>query len=241
MRMAGKHAVIVGGSSGIGLATARLVLAEGGSVTIAGRSRDRLDRAVTALGGGDRVRAATADMKDDAVIAALFEPERRVDALFVSAGELTPGGDDLLTTDLNVLRDGLETRVLGLARVVRAARPKLAADAAIVLMSGLFAARPIPGVAAGSGSIAAVEAIARGLALDLAPIRVNAVAPGLIETPLWDSFGSDWPALAEATGQKLPVGRIGRADEVAEAVLLLMTNGFITGTVLAIDGGGALV
>jgi NAD(P)-dependent dehydrogenase (short-subunit alcohol dehydrogenase family) len=80
----------------------------------------------------------------------------------------------------------------------------------------------------------------RALALDLAPIRVNAVAPGLIDTPLWDAFGRQREMFA-ARAAKLPVGRIGRPEEVAEAVVFLMTNGFITGTVLPIDGGGGLV
>ncbi len=77
--------------------------------------------------------------------------------------------------------------------------------------------------------------------MDLALIRVNAVAPGLIDTPLWDSLGPDWPKMVADYGAKLPVGRIGRPEEVAEAVLLLMTNGFIIGTVPRIDGGGLLV
>jgi NAD(P)-dependent dehydrogenase (short-subunit alcohol dehydrogenase family) len=114
------------------------------------------------------------------------------------------------------------------------------AGGSITLMSGLYANRPAPGAALGAAAVAAIDGMTRALALDLAPIRVNAVAPGLIDTPLWDSFGPQREAiLAQATA--LPVGRIGRPDEVAAAVLLLMSNGFVTGTVLAIDGGGSLV
>jgi NAD(P)-dependent dehydrogenase (short-subunit alcohol dehydrogenase family) len=246
MRLEGKHLVIVGGSSGIGLETARLALAEGASVTIAGRSEDRLRRAVEGMGtsqvggpAGGRVRPVVADVTDESSIRALFEGEPRVDHLFLPAGELRPGDGDVLGADLHGLRSVLETRLLGVVNVVRQARPKMAGGS-ITLMSGLYATRPAPGGAFGAAAVAGVEGMTRALALDLAPTRVNAVAPGLIDTPLWNAFGAQREAIL-AQGAALPVGRIGRPEEVAEAVLFLMSNGFVTGTVLAIDGGGGLV
>lgn len=92
----------------------------------------------------------------------------------------------------------------------------------------------------GAAAVAAIEGMARALALDLAPIRVNAVSPGLIDTPLWDSFGPHRESIL-AAANKLPVGRVGKPEEVAEAVLFLMTNGFVTGIALQVDGGGTLV
>lgn len=237
MALEGERVVVVGGSSGIGLETARLALAAGASVTIAGRSEDRLRRAAADLGGA--VRSVVADVTDDGSVKALFDGETRVDHVFLPAGEIKPGGGDVLGADLSALRSILESRLLGVVHVVRRARPKMAGGS-ITLMSGLYANRPAPGAALGAAAVAAIDGMTRALALDLAPIRVNAVAPGLIDTPLWDSFGPQRDAiLAQATA--LPVGRIGRPDEVAAAVLLLMSNGFVTGTVLAIDGGGSLV
>ena len=237
MALEGERVVVVGGSSGIGLETARLALAAGASVTIAGRSEDRLRRAAADLGGA--VRSVVADVTDDGSVKALFDGETRVDHVFLPAGELKPGGGDVLGADLSALRSILESRLLGVVHVVRRARPKMAGGS-ITLMSGLYANHPAPGAALGAAAVAAIDGMTRALALDLAPIRVNAVAPGLIDTPLWDSFGPQREAiLAQATA--LPVGRIGRPDEVAAAVLLLMSNGFVTGTVLAIDGGGSLV
>jgi NAD(P)-dependent dehydrogenase (short-subunit alcohol dehydrogenase family) len=249
LRLDEKRVVIIGGSSGIGLETARRALVEGASVTIAGRSEDRLRQAAESLEFSyedasnktptDRLRCAIADMADEASIRSLFARELRVDHLFLSAGELRPGGADVLKSDVDGLRSILDVRLLGVVHAIRQARPKMKGGS-ITLMSGLYSTRPAAGGAMAAAAVAGVEGMTRALALDLAPIRVNAVAPGLIETPLWDAFGPQREAFA-ARAAKLPVGRIGRPEEVAEAVVFLMTNGFVTGTVLPIDGGGGLV
>jgi NAD(P)-dependent dehydrogenase (short-subunit alcohol dehydrogenase family) len=240
MRLASRHVVVIGGSSGIGLETARLALAEGASVTIAGRSEDRLRRAAEELAGGAKVRTAVADVTAETSVRTLFEREARVDHVFLPAGELRPGDGDVLTTDVDSLRSTLETRLLGAAVVVRHARGKMSPDGSITLMSGLYSTRPGRGSAFGAAAVAAVEGMTRALALDLAPTRVNAVAPGLIDTPLWNSFGEHRAAILASTAS-LPVGRAGRPEEVAQGVVFLMCNGFVTGTVLTIDGGGSLV
>jgi NAD(P)-dependent dehydrogenase (short-subunit alcohol dehydrogenase family) len=236
----GKRVVIIGGSSGIGLETARLALAAGALVTIAGRSEERLGRAAKALSpGGDRLRTVVADLSDESSIRSLFAEETRVDHVFVPAGELQPGGGDLLKSDCDGLRSILEVRLLGVTHVVRQARTKMKGGS-LTLMSGLYSTRPAAGGGMAAAAVAAVEGMTRALALDLAPIRVNAVAPGLIDTPLWDAFGPQRAAIL-ASGARLPVGRIGRPEEVAAAVIFLMSNGFVTGAILPIDGGGGLV
>jgi NAD(P)-dependent dehydrogenase (short-subunit alcohol dehydrogenase family) len=249
LRLDEKRVVIIGGSSGIGLETARLALVQGASVTIAGRSEDRLRKAAESLEFSyedarsktptDRLRCAFADMADEASIRSLFAAEAQVDHLFLPAGELRPGAADALRSDAEGLRSILEVRLLGVVHAIRQARPKMREEGSITLMSGLYSTRPAAGGAIAAAAVAGVEGMTRALALDLAPIRVNAVAPGLIETPLWDAFGPQREAFA-ARAAKLPVGRIGRPEEVAEAVVFLMTNGFVTGTVLPIDGGGGL-
>jgi len=246
MRFDSKRVVVIGGSSGIGLETARLAMAAGASVTIAGRSENRLRLAIESLSSKhntvaepDRLRSVVADVTNESSIRNLFSGELHVDHLFLSAGELRPGGGDALASDVDGLRAILESRLLSVAHVVRHVRPKMASGS-ITLMSGLYSTRPARGGAFAAAAVAAVEGMTRALALDLAPTRVNAVAPGLIDTPLWNAFGSQREAIL-ARGASLPVGRIGRPEEVADAVLFLMGNGFVTGTVLAIDGGGGLV
>jgi NAD(P)-dependent dehydrogenase (short-subunit alcohol dehydrogenase family) len=178
-------------------------------------------------------------MADGQSIQSLFSGESQVDHVFVPAGELRPESADLLTGDIAGMRSILEVRLLGVAHVVRHTKP-LMKNGSIVLMSGLYATRPAAGGAIAAAAVAAVEGMTRALALDLAPVRVNAVAPGLINTPLWDAFGPQREAIL-ASASKLPVGRAGRPEEIAEAVVFLMTNGFVTGAVLPVDGGGSLV
>jgi NAD(P)-dependent dehydrogenase (short-subunit alcohol dehydrogenase family) len=240
MRLDGKRVVVIGGSSGIGLETARLALSLGAYVTIAGRSEDRLSRAAATLKNvPDRLRTVVADMADGQSIQSLFSGESQVDHVFVPAGELRPESADLLTRDIAGMRSILEVRLFGVAHVVRHTKP-LMKNGSIVLMSGLYATRPAAGGAIAAAAVAAVEGMTRALALDLAPIRVNAVAPGLINTPLWDTFGPQREAIL-ASASKLPVGRAGRPEEIAEAVVFLMTNEYVTGAVLPVDGGGSLV
>jgi NAD(P)-dependent dehydrogenase (short-subunit alcohol dehydrogenase family) len=242
MRFDGKRVVVIGGSSGIGLETARLALAQGAAVTIAGRSEERLRQAAASLSPPAELgllRTVVADVTDEASVESLFASETRVDHVFVPAGELRPGTTDLLTADVESMRSILEVRLLGVAHVVRHARFRMEGGS-ITLMSGLYATRPAAGGAMGAAAVAAVDGLTRALALDLAPIRVNAVAPGLIDTPLWDTFGSQRQAIL-SSATKLPVGRVGRPEEIAEAVVFLMTNGFVTGVVLPVDGGGSLV
>ena len=239
MRLDGKRVVVISGSSGIGLETARLALSLGAYVTIAGRSEDRLSRAAATLKHfSDRLRTVVADLSDGESIQSLFSGESQVDHVFVPA-ESHARPPTLLTGDIAGMRSVLEVRLLGVAHVVRHTKP-LMKNGSIVLMSGLYSTRPAAGGAMAAAAVAAVEGMTRALALDLAPIRVNAVAPGLIDTPLWDTFGPQREAILAST-LKLPVGRPGRPEEIAEAVVFLMTNGFVTGVVLPVDGGGSLV
>jgi NAD(P)-dependent dehydrogenase (short-subunit alcohol dehydrogenase family) len=234
MSLQGQNIAIVGGSSGIGFETARLALQQGANVTIAGRSEEKLEKAKFHLIGN--VRTVVADVTDEVSVQRIFAGLDRVDHGFIPAGGLSMG--KILDTDPNEFRQGLEERIFGALYVVRAAAPKMPKQGSIVLISGVRADRPIPGTTMTTVGVAAAEALTRSLALELAPIRVNAVAPGWTDTPLVSNvLGDNYDAVIRSVSEKIPVRRIGKSEEVAEAVIMLMHNGFINGEVLHIDGG----
>ena len=234
----GSTVVVIGGSSGIGLATAAAALEAGAEVVITGRSEQRLEAAAASL--GSRVRAVGVDSADEGGTKALFDSLPEVHHIFVSAGAVGPGP---LTATTDQLRPLLDTRVWGSVFAAKYGAPRIAEGGSITFCSGVSALRPRPG---GSGvsaaSAAAVEALARSLAVELAPIRVNVVVPGLIDTPLIaNAFGEHRERMLEAAAASLPVRRIGRPEDIADGVLFLMRNGYVTGTTLVIDGGRLLV
>lgn len=235
--LAGRHVTVVGGTSGIGLAVARRAALEGAQVTLIGRDAERLRRAAEEIGGA---RQCIGDLHDPASFMTLFDAQPEIDHLVITAG--TASLKTLRESTPDDLRWAVEERLVGPLSVVRAVLGRLSPTGSIVLTSGLLAERPIRTGAILAGAVAAVEAIVRSLALELAPIRVNAVSPGLVDTPLLDSFFGETKAEALASAAAaLPTGRIGRPDDIAQAVCLLLTGGFITGEVLHVDGGGRLV
>lgn len=234
MTLKDRTLVIIGGSSGIGLATAKAAATEGARVIITGRSQERLNSAAAEIGGG--AAAVALDAADESGTRAMFERVARVDHIFVNAGGVV--GDMKLTTATSEIRPAMDIRFWGAVYAAKYARPKMIDGGSIVVMSGTAGLRPIPGAAVASASCAAVEGLARSLAVDLAPIRVNAIRPGLIDTPLIDQFfGARKKELMRDYAERLPVRRVGRAEEVADAVLFLMKNGFVNGITLTIDGG----
>ncbi len=236
MKLQGAHVVVIGGSSGIGLATARLAREEGADVTIVGRSQEKLDQAQRELG---EVRPVVADIADEAAIGQVFESLSRVDHVLISAGTIRNGA--LVNNDLETLRHIVNERLWGVTYAVRHAAPRMH-EGSIVLTSGTLSSRPRPGTAMLSAMLSAVETLAPALALELAPVRVNAVTPGLIDTPLLENaYGSERESLLQNRAEVLPVKRVGTADDVAQTMLMLMTNPYMTGEVLHIDGGGRLV
>ncbi len=227
------NVVIIGGSTGIGFAMAKLAIEQGANVTIAGRSHEKLQRAAGQLCKGQTI---VADIALESDIQALFGGMERVDHVFVSAGR--PLFGKILETDLATFRSDADQRFWGLLYVVRNAAPKMR-QGSITVITGLYASVPGVGAVVTSALQSTQETMVKGLALELSPIRVNAIAPGPIDTPFVGEEGRE--GMRRWAKENLPVGRIGTAEEVAQAALLLMTNGFITGEVLHIDGGGRLI
>lgn len=231
-----QRVVVFGGSSGIGLAAARLCHAEGAEITLVGRDVGKLEATATGI---PRSEWRAADVRDERAVTEALAHLDRIDHVFISVG--AGGTSNILKDDIGLLRQPFEERVFGTFAVVRSARPKMTGGS-VTLMSGMYASRVRPDASAQTAALCAVESLARTLAVDLAPTRVNAVAPGWVDTPrLTRSFGREKTSRVDAIAAQLPGKRIGRADEIARAVLMLMTNEYVNGEVLHVDGAGRFV
>ena len=230
MLLAGKKVVVVGGSSGIGLATAALAKAQGAEVIIASRSADKVKAAAAKVGATGIV----ADVTNDDSVVNLFKTCGPVDHVVVSAAQLKSG--PFKTVSMEDARSTLEGKLWGAWRVARAAEIK--AGGSLTLVSGFLSIRPRPNSAIVGAANGALESLARALALELAPVRVNCVSPGIIDTPIRAGMpeAARKDMLAKiASG--LPVGRVGLGEDIGMQILAFMANGFATGAIVYIDGG----
>lgn len=237
MTLVGQTVVVVGGSSGIGLAVAQQALAAGAQVTIMGRSPNRLATAAELLEG---VATTVVDVADEAQVAHAFAPFSQIDHIYVAAGG-TRLGSILDGTAAEQLAPLVE-RLWGAVHVVRAATPKLRVGGSITFTGGLSTDRPVAGAWVSGVATAAAEQLARVLALELAPVRFNAISPGYTDTPMWERvLGADKDQVLASVAERLPVRRVASPGEVAQAILLLMTNPSMTGSIVHVDGGARLV
>ena len=235
----GKRVIILGGSSGIGLAVAEQVSLQGANVVVVSSNPDRIQKAVQSLGG--RVEGQTADLSDEGAIAALFTRLGPIDHLVFTAADSLQLRE-LADTDLTQARRAFELRYWSALAAVKYASPHMRKGGSIVLTTGIAGRRPNKGWVVVASVAGTIESLTRALAVELAPIRVNAVSPGVVRTNLWQNMGeAERENLFESVGKSLPVGRVGEADEVAQAYLFLMQEGFSTGQTVIVDGGTVLV
>jgi NAD(P)-dependent dehydrogenase (short-subunit alcohol dehydrogenase family) len=233
MLLAGQKVVVVGGSSGIGLATAEMAKAQGADVVIASRSAERLKVAADKIG----VKAIAADVTNDDSVVNLFRECGAVDHVVVTAAQLKSG--PFKTVAMDDVRSTMEGKFWGAWRVARAAN--INAGGSLTLVSGFLSIRPRPNSAIVGAANGAIESLTRSLALELAPVRVNCVSPGIIDTPI--RAGMAEAARTEMLGKiaaGLPVGRVGVGDDIARQIMAFMTIGFATGSIVYIDGGALI-
>jgi NAD(P)-dependent dehydrogenase (short-subunit alcohol dehydrogenase family) len=233
MLLKNKTVVVVGGSSGIGLATAELARQEGAEVIIASRNRDRLMPAADRIGA----RPIVADVTDDDSVAALFRACGPVDHVVVTAAQLRTG--PIKTVPMADVRATMEGKFWGAWRVAREAQ--INAGGSLTLVTGLLSVKPRMNSAIIAAANGALESLARSLALELAPVRVNAVSPGIIDTPIRAAMPEEARReMLAKTAAALPVGRVGTGEDIARQILAFMTIGFVTGSIVYVDGGAII-
>jgi NAD(P)-dependent dehydrogenase (short-subunit alcohol dehydrogenase family) len=233
-RLAGSAVVVVGGTSGIGFAVAQAAIAAGAAVTVGARDVARMAAELPAAA------ALTVDVTDEQSVEAAFAAVGELDHLVCTAASGFPPG--LLRAPAEDVRALIESKLWGQYRCARAAAPRIRAGGSMTFTSGIRSRRPVDGTGAFAVANSAVEGMARALAVEIAPIRVNAIAPGTVDTPLFAAMPEEMRVRRfERAAAQTTVGRVGTAEEIAGVVLMLMRNGYVTGTVLDIDGGALLV
>lgn len=238
MNLKNARVLVIGGTSGIGLGVASAVAERGATPIVVSRRQSSVDRALAELPEG--TRGATVDLTDQSALDRLAADIGDIEHLVFTAGEpLELVGFTDLTAD--VIGRFFRTRYVGALSAVRAFAPRITAGGSITLTSGTAAERPGLGVLPAS-VCGAMNALTKALAFELAPLRVNAVAPGVVRSPLWDALSEkDRQVMYDQAAQQLPLGRVGEVGDAARAYVYCMAQEFGTGIVLTVDGGTTLV
>ncbi|MDT0548597.1 SDR family oxidoreductase [Streptomyces lonegramiae] len=251
--LSGTTAVLIGGSSGIGLAAGVLLRSVGARVVLIGRDPDRLGAAVARVRSAspaedpaedpdDAVLGVTGDGGDERTLAEAFDRAGHVDHVLLTAGGLS-GAGPLTGLSADDIRTTFNSRLWPAFAAARAAATRLPAGGSLTFSSGILVVRPAPGMTAPLSVGGAVETLTKALAVELAParLRVNTVRFGRIDTPLLRSLpGLDSDEAIAAAGSTAPLGRFGTAEEAAASALFLMANNYVTGQVITVDGGETL-
>lgn len=238
MSLAQQRIFIVGGSQGMGLATAQRLALGGAEVFIGGRDPVRLERALATISG--RAEGLAVDFTDPDSLGKAAGRLARIDHLVLAASSDAAWGAFAQTT-AGALRRALEGKLLGYWQALQAMLPILRADGSVVMLSGAASRTPMPGTAGLAAVNGAITQMAMTLARELAPLRVNVVSPGLVDTPAYDGMPHEARrGMFDAAAGRLPVGRTGRSEDVAAAIEYMLDNGFTTGALLDVDGGARM-
>ncbi len=237
--LAGQRILLLGGTSGLGLATAKAAAAEGASVVIVSSRQSSVSEALAQLPATSEGHVA--DLTQEQQIQALYQKVGSFDHLIFTAGESLLIGP-LMDTSIADAKKFFELRFWGMVTAVKYAIPHLKPKGSITLTGGIASLRPLPGWSIGASVLAAVEGFMRAMAVELAPIRVNMVTPGVVKTNLWSNMPeADRHAFYNNVGQAMPLQRVGEAEDLAETYLHLLRQTWATGQSVIIDGGAVLV
>lgn len=238
MPLQNQRVVVLGGTSGIGLAVAEAAAAAGAQVVVASSQQARVDAALARLPAGSTGSAL--DLCDEAAVRNFFEPFGTIDHLVFTAGESLQLGP-LADTAIDTARRFFGLRYFGALTAAKHAATRLAQTGSIIFTSGIAGVRPQPGWSVAASITSAMEGLTRALAVELAPVRVNIVSPGVVRTALWDALpAGERDALYSSIAERLPVRHVGEAAELAQTYLYLMRQTYSTGQTVVVDGGGLL-
>jgi NAD(P)-dependent dehydrogenase (short-subunit alcohol dehydrogenase family) len=238
MTIEGKKVFVIGGGSGIGFAVAKAAVAEGARVTIASTDFDKLNSAANRLRDAETARL---DVKDESAVRAFFDSAGTIDHIVFTAGDWG-GARRAAFSDLDLASAEtlFRVRFWGAVAVAKHGAKCVPPGGSITLTGGMSAHRPQKGSAIATAMAGAVEHLTRGLAVELAPVRVNAVCPGAIHTEIWSKFPEHLREIEFARIKRQLLPRIGEPEEAAQAYLYLMRGGYTTGQTLFVEGGSAL-
>ena len=237
MNLKDKHILVIGGGSGIGFGIAQGAAAEGAKVMIASRNAEKIAAKAKSIGG----TSAALDVSEEANIAAFFKEHTGFDHIAFTAGDTTGLGMGMLKDlDLKQAAERFNARFWGAVAVAKHGAINLPAGGSYTITNGMLGHKPMRGMPTVTAGAMAMEGLTRGLALDLAPVRVNCVCPGVIETELFDRYGDARAQMLKVMTEKQLVPRPGTPAEAAESYLTCMRNTYMTGQVIKIEGGVAL-
>lgn len=238
MDLQNKKIVIIGGSSGIGFESAKRAVNQGAEVIIAGRSEEKLQKAKAEIGSNTTTYSLDFTKEED--VKTFFETIGKIDSLVVTAGIATYG--NFLETETSQDRQLFDGKFWGQYHAAKYGAPNVSKDGSIILFSGVVAFKAMEASSALGAVNAAISSLGRSLALELAPVRVNVVSPGVVDTPSrYEMSPEEREEFYNGVAEGLPLNRVGQPEDVAEGVIYLLRNNFTTGEILHIEGGHRLV